>query len=241
MKCYHHPSRDAIAECKGFDSCGKGICKECYDDWKVNVGPWANQPLCYDCATLMVEFNAKDVLETGERVERMRKNSIIGMIIGGLIGLPFGGIGAWPGAGVGGTLGSLGIGYFFSKDENGERGFGPLIFAALAGPIFCIYYIIKDRNFLTQAQELVESEKESLRLMRDYFQYTLAMEKAGESDSFESLTSQGGELFDNSYARTVKEKGEKVAQEQLRESVVQIAANGEILRSNAPRGSNRAS
>jgi len=45
------------------------------------------------------------------------------------------------------------------------------------------------------------------------------------------LANQGGELFDNSYAQTVLAKGEKAAQTELRNGVVQISANGEIIRS----------
>jgi hypothetical protein len=182
-------------------------------------------------------------MEEGVNAAEAKKRSIIGLIVGAIIGAIVGvGIGAWPGAGIGGTLGRCGFKYFFAKDENGERGFGPLIGAALLGPIFVIYYTIKERNYLTMAQEIAEQDKQSLRLMEDYFQYTLAMEKTGDNNSFESLTSQGGELFNNSYARSVKERGEQAAQTQLRESVVQIAANGEIIR-NAPRapGSRRAS
>jgi hypothetical protein len=249
MKCYHHTSRDAVAKCAG-PSCGKHICKDCYDSWKVDVGPWAGDPLCYDCATSMVAFNAQVVLESGERCEKIRKNSIIGMIVGGIIGMflggaiiggstgdPFGGavFGGWVVAGIAGTIGSLGIKFiFFSRDEKGELDIIPFLFSAIAGPIFCIYWIIKDKDYLAKCQVIAESDKESLRLMEDYFQYTLAMEKADINQNFETLTAQGGELFNNSYAQNVKTKGEKAAQAQLREEVVRIAANGEIIR-NPPR------
>lgn len=38
MKCYNHPTKDAIAQC---GSCGKGLCEECAKKW--------NPPICDDC------------------------------------------------------------------------------------------------------------------------------------------------------------------------------------------------
>ena len=237
MKCYHHPSRDAVAQCKGFDECYKGICRECYDAWKVNVGPWANQPLCFECCEIMIKLNAQEVLEIGEWTEKARKRILIGSIIGGVIGGLFGIgggfagflFGAWVGSGVLGMIIRNGLGYIFSG------GWWPLIISALIGPFFCLKDIIADRKVLEQARAFAASEMETLQLMRDYFQYSIAMEKYGSNDSFESLTSQGGELFNNSYARSVKERGEQAAQAHMHNSVVQIAANGEIIRNSSGR------
>jgi len=41
-------------------------------------------------------------------------------------------------------------------------------------------------------------------------------------------------LFENTYAQAILNKGEKAAQAELRESVVTISANGEIVRTFAP-------
>lgn len=38
MKCYNHPERDAIAQCR---ECGKGLCEECAKKW--------DPPICDDC------------------------------------------------------------------------------------------------------------------------------------------------------------------------------------------------
>jgi len=57
-KCFHHPSQDAVATCRG---CGKGICKDCYDVYGVSSGEYAGQALCYDCTSQLVESNVAEV------------------------------------------------------------------------------------------------------------------------------------------------------------------------------------
>ena len=235
MKCYHHPSQDAVAKCEG-PSCGKHLCRDCYDTWKVDAGPWAGDPLCYDCATAMVAFNAKDVASFRGKVKR----EWIFIAIGTFIGLMFGAgsgepMGWWMGLGIGANLGLIAKALFRAafKDAEGESIWVAIFFGVLGaflGPIIPAYRILKRVRQTKQLDEIVASEVESLRLMEDYFQYTLAMENADAGKGFESLTAEGGELFNNTYAKNVKAKGEKAAQAQLRQSVVQIAANGEIIR-----------
>lgn len=44
------------------------------------------------------------------------------------------------------------------------------------------------------------------------------------------LMQEGGELFNNSYAKLLVEKGEEVADQMLRVATTRIAENGEIIR-----------
>jgi len=57
-KCYHHPSQDAVATCRG---CGKGICRDCYDVYGVTSGEYAGKALCYDCTSQLVAENVDNV------------------------------------------------------------------------------------------------------------------------------------------------------------------------------------
>jgi hypothetical protein len=84
---------------------------------------------------------------------------------------------------------------------------------------------------MKQSEGIIASEAETLRMMSDYFDYTQAIEMQMENIDIAKLTAYGGALSDNAYARAVLDKGEIVAQKELRNSVIQIAANGEIIRS----------
>jgi hypothetical protein len=57
------------------------------------------------------------------------------------------------------------------------------------------------------------------------------MEQQKDDVDLAKLAGQGSELYNNTYAQAVLSKGEKVAQSDLRRSVIRIAANGEIIRS----------
>ena len=171
--------------------------------------------------------------------------SVIGMLIGPSITInAMGGgfgpfmLGIWAGLGVGGNIWvtiqyTLKSGFRFGA-VIGLFVAGAIVTAGIfTGPIIPGVRIMKKRKEVEEFERIVDEEIEALQLMEDYFRYTLAMEKGGYSKDFATLTAEGGELFNNSYARSVKEKGEAAAQAHLRESVVQIAANGEIIRKSA--------
>ena len=97
--------------------------------------------------------------------------------------------------------------------------------------LFVGFKFFKRINQINQCDRIIENDSNALREMRDYFAYTQIMEERRGKINLESLISQGGELFDNSYARAVASGGEAAAQAELRQSVVTISANGEIIRS----------
>lgn len=235
MKCYHHTSRDAVAQCQGPLCKGKGkaICKDCFDDWKLEAGPWAGDPLCYDCSTGLVEYNATEL----EKLKSKAMTSWIIIAVLSIIGavmLSGTFLGFWGGLGIGGNIWIALKSTFTSRDSENSFGLVKAIFwymvGAVTGPIVPGIRILLKRRQIKKLEQLVADERESLRLMQDYFAYTLQMENAGDSQSFENLTAEGGVLFNNSYAQAVATNGEVAAQQQLRNSVVQIATNGEIIR-----------
>jgi len=166
--------------------------------------------------------------------------SAIGAGFGALIGLSNGPIGAIIGFGLGGSIDVMGraIWLFIKGSMQAASGNASGLVAALIlackAPYITAKKIASISWQMKKAQEILASDSEALAAMRDYYAYTLAMEKADDTKDFDTLTAEGGELFGNSYARNVKANGEKAAQAELRKSVVQIAANGEIIRSFDP-------
>jgi len=124
------------------------------------------------------------------------------------------------------------------KSDRGISSFGwGLLFGLIravamiaVSPIIAIYQYVKRTRQIKDANKIMESDSQALLEMKDYFEYTLAVERS-KGASLASLTKHGGELYNNTYANAVLSKGEVVAQRELRQSVIQIAKNGEILRS----------
>jgi len=242
-KCYHHPSKDAVAICTG---CGKGICKDCYDSYGAGMG--AEKALCFDCTEDMVKEHTADIAAFRKKVEKER----IFMIVGAIIGVIFAFL---TGATDSGDvlvaliicLGCAGFGASFLFALKMIAGFFLvmgglgfillLIVGGVALPVLfflgipiSIYRYIKRKNQIKQCDEIIASDSGILQEMRDYFAYTQAMENNNGVD-LARLAEQGSELFENTYAQAVLSKGEQEAQAELRQSVVTISANGEIIRS----------
>jgi len=235
-KCYHHPSQDAVATCRG---CGKGICKDCYDVYGVSSGEYAGQALCYDCTSQLVAENVSGVDKFKQQVKKELIFMVIGMVIGGILGVMTGQVSTfiilvlWGGSALmvlqgflamikmGSNLASGSYGGFIG----GIIGIGKLIVA----PVVTVVKIFKRVHQIKQASEIIASDSRTLQEMRDYFAYTQAMENNKGVD-LAKLAEQGSELFNNTYAQAVLNKGEKEAQAELRQSVVTISANGEIIR-----------
>ena len=59
--CYYHEDERAVARCA---RCGKLICQDCCDNYKVIDGEFAGKALCYDCCKAIV----------AENVELLKKN-----------------------------------------------------------------------------------------------------------------------------------------------------------------------
>jgi len=108
------------------------------------------------------------------------------------------------------------------------------MFHTIIAPFRTVIKIVTRVHQIKQANQIVANDSQALQEMRDYFAYTQVMEKQAASVDLAKLVDQGGELFENTYARAVLDKGEQTAQTELRNSVVQIAANGEIIRNFDP-------
>lgn len=223
MACYHHPSQQAVAKCS---QCGKGICKDCYDSYGAGMG--AGKALCFDCTEDMVKEHAADVDAFRAKVKRERILMIVGAVIGVFVG---GGMAANDGGPALFVLAvfacaSLGTIYNMFKEYGAVIG----IISIIVSPIISIYRFVKRIRQIKEADEIIESDARILQGMRDYFAYTQTMENNKGVD-LATLAGQGSELYNNTYAQAVLNKGEKEAQAELRQSVVTISENGEIIRS----------
>jgi len=258
--CYYHPSQDTATRCA---KCRKRICRNCIEDYGVSIGEYAGDALCYDCTTELVAKNVTFIDMFRKDVHKERQWMIAGGVLGAIllsfiaIGNGADGAGAilalFFGAAIGGSVGTIITSMFAvgdigegiarnifgaNQDNAGATGcvFGliALAFMCMVAPIVTIYRFSKRSNQINQFDEIISSDALALRQMRDYFAYTLAMEQsAGRGVDLALLASQDGELFDNSYAKSVLANGEQAARAQLRSSVVRIAENGEIIRSAA--------
>ena len=221
--CYHHPSQKSVAHCR---ECGKGLCKDCYDSYGAGMG--AGKALCFNCTEELVKQNSAEVEWLKNQVKKERAWMIVGAVIGAIIIGPIlaaelGAIGWFFGVFIGMSLGTIFNGFM----EYGWLVGGVMI---LISPIMSIVRFVKRINQIKQADEILESDARILQEMRDYFAYTLTMEKNAGFD-LATLASQGSVLYGNTYANAVMSKGESTAQAELRQGAVQIAANGEIIRS----------
>lgn len=201
MRCYHHQSQDAVKSC---DSCGKPICQECSDVFRIEKGIHAGGRVCYDCASELVTTNMANIDRFKEDVKTERTKLIIGWAIGFVIGI------------------------MIAAGTHDPAGFIGIMVICIA--VFAFKFI-KRSSQISQCDAIIASDSNALRELRDYFAYTQVMEEKRGRIELEKLASQGGELFNNSYARTVANRGEAAAQAGLRQSVVTISANGEIIRS----------
>jgi hypothetical protein len=216
--CYHHPSQKSVANCR---ECGKGLCRDCYDSYGAGMG--AGKALCFDCTEELVRQNSAEIEWLKKQVKKERLWMIIGAILGFFVGAAGGPAGMFFGLFIGASLGTI---------FNGFMEYGWLVggIMVVISPIMSIVRFVKRINQIKQADEILESDARILREMRDYFAYTLTMEKNAGFD-LATLASQGSELYGNTYANAVMSKGESTAQAELRQGAVQIAANGEIIRS----------
>ena len=239
-KCYHHPSQDAVATCRG---CGKGICRDCYDVYGVTSGEYAGKALCYDCTSQLVAENVINIDAFRERVKSERKwmiiGAIIGLVIGGCIGISMGhpvnslfcgSFGIFVGASLA-TIVKMILGVLFGHDKSDSVTSALFIAICLivVSPIITIYRLVKRIIQIKRCDKIIASDSHTLQEMRDYFAYTQAMENNKGVD-LAKLIEQGSELSDNTYAQAVLNKGEQAAQAELRQSVVTISKNGEIIK-----------
>jgi len=234
--CADHPSQEAVTNCR---KCGKPICNDCCEVFRIGAGMYAGEVVCYDCSSEMVAENIANIDRFRAQVKKERTAMFAGMAVGAVIGMM---AGASTNS-AGGIIGMMllfiaiggSIGTIASKTLDYMASFG--LFGLLAtvamiwvSPIMTIYRFFNRIRQIQQCNEIIANDSNTLREMRDYYAYTQIMEERRGRIDLEKLASQGGELFNNSYARAVVNVGEAAAQTELRQSVVTISANGEIIR-----------
>ncbi|MBR9936931.1 B-box zinc finger protein [Oscillospiraceae bacterium Marseille-Q3528] len=239
--CYHHPSEPAVARCA---RCGKYICKDCAETYTVTAGEYANKCLCFDCCEQLVAENVAELTKNKNKIKGQFILQIIGIVIGFIFGISMGG-GLAPGlvcACIGGVFLSA-LKLFGSLALEAVKiafsgNFGWLtVFSVIFQIVGIILKCIKDTIsntiqyicYLKRTQGFIESDSAALQQMRDYMAYTLVRNQNKGID-LEDLMKEGSELYNNSYARAVRENGEAAADAVLRQAATRIAENGEIIR-----------
>ncbi len=245
--CFHHNTELAVARCA---RCGKYICKDCAEAYGVAIGEYAGKCLCYDCCEEIVADNVAELT--------CNKNTIKGQFILQIVGMVIGFIFGFAGGIAGGFGSALGLGFICACIGgvflSALKAFGSLTWEAIkiafAGQfgwftilsIFfriivivfkCIWITLSQTVqyiiYLKKTSGFIESDSQCLQQMRDYMEYTLIRNQSKGVD-LESLMNERSELYNNSYAKTVRDSGEAAADAALRQAATRIAENGEIIR-----------
>lgn len=246
--CHYHKDEPAIARCA---RCGKPICQDCVDNYRVSGGEYAGHALCYDCCKELVASNVEDLKRNKGKIMFQFILSIIGMVIGFIYGMSAGVASGEIGAGfIAGLVGAAVGGVFLSalkvffsmvwdviKIAISGR-FGLLTVLSIIWNLFvliikCIITTISNTvyyiTYLKKTSGFIESDSAALQQMADYMEYTMIRNQNRGVD-LETLLNQKSELADNSYAQMVQQHGEAGAEAALRECVATINENGEIIR-----------
>jgi hypothetical protein len=235
LACYHHPSKQAVAQCS---NCGKGICKNDYD---------AYDGICYDCAEGLASAGVEEVMAYKARLAKTRKKMVTWGIVGAILGL-VGGIGTIESNGaymivagpivmamLGFSIGTFKAAYralhhmFVRNKDDDTKGLFLIFFIIVAIgliPIFFIYALIhffKQKKLLVESDVLIEESGKAMAELRDYHKYTMAME---ENISNELLKG-------NVYADALSRGGENAVLEKVRKTINLITINTNIARSYA--------
>lgn len=243
--CKNHPNHPAVAQCA---RCGQNICKECAETCTVGAGEYANKNLCFDCCKELFEQDKKELSKNRNKVMRQYILTIIGCVIGGAIGAGGGIVSIILFAAIGGSIlvalkpiGSALIEVFkgVAKLAVGESiiqaiiqffaGLIKFIILAIQCTIRTTKKLVNYTNYLIKANKAIESDKEALKEIQDFMTYMDVRARKPHED-IAKLMQEGGELFNNSYAKLLVEKGEEVADQMLRVATTRIAENGEIIR-----------
>lgn len=242
--CYHHTNEHAVAQCA---RCGKYVCKDCAEAYTVAIGEYANKTLCYDCCEQIVSNNISELTTNKNTVKGQFILQIIGMVIGFIIGMSSGigsgdiGVG-FIAACIGGVFLSA-IKAFFSLAWNcikiafaGRFGWLTvlsIIFNIIVIVFKCIWITLSQTVqylvYLKRTSGFIEADTQALQQMKDYMEYTLVRSQ-NKGVELESLMNEGSELYNNSYAQSVRTNGETAADEALRQATTMINEHGEIIR-----------
>lgn len=245
--CYYHRDEPAVATCA---RCGKHLCDDCYEAYGVNSGEYANQALCYDCTRQLVAENVEELTKNKKKIKFSFIVSIIGIVLGFIIGFSTGAsqdlgtalIAGLAGAGIGGVFLSALKAFASLLWEAIKIAFSgnfgvwtliTLVFQILKITVQCIWVSIRNTidyiKYLKETSGFIESDSEALRQMEEYMEYT-RVRNQNKGVDLETLMAQGSELYNNSFAQMVRERGEAAATEEISRAATRIAANGEIIR-----------
>lgn len=246
--CYHHPSEPAVAQCA---RCGKYVCKDCAEAYTVTLGEYANKTLCYDCCEQIVSDNVAELTANKKKVKGQFILQIIGMVIGFIMGISMGAESGDAGSAfvtglicmcIGGVFLSA-MKAFFSLTWDcikiafaGQFGLLTvlsIIFNIIVIVFKCIWITLSQTVqyiiYLKKTSGFIESDTQALQQMKDYMEYTLVRSQNKGVD-LESLMNEGSELYNNSYAQSVRDNGEAAADAALRQATTMINEHGEIIR-----------
>lgn len=246
--CYHHPSEPAAAQCA---RCGKYVCKDCAEAYTVALGEYANKTLCYDCCEQIVSDNVAELTANKKKVKGQFILQIIGMVIGFIMGILMGAESGSAGAAfvtgliymcIGGVFLSAMKAFFFLTWDcikiafDGQFGLLTvlsIIFNTIVIVFKCIWITLSQTVryiiYLKKTSGFIESDTQALQQMKDYMEYTLVRSQNKGVD-LESLINEGSELYNNSYAQSVRDNGEAAADAALRQATTMINEHGEIIR-----------
>ena len=246
--CYHHPSEPAEAQCA---RCGKYVCKDCAEAYTVALGEYANKTLCYDCCEQIVSDNVAELTANKKKVKGQFILQIIGMVIGFIMGISMGAESGDAGSAfvtglicmcIGGVFLSA-MKAFFSltwdcikiafAGQFGLLTILSIIFNIIVIVFKCIWITLSQTVqyiiYLKKTSGFIESDTQALQQMKDYMEYTLVRSQNKGVD-LESLMNEGSELYNNSYAQSVRDNGEAAADAALRQATTMINEHGEIIR-----------
>lgn len=230
--CRQHPNKPAVAECV---RCGSYVCEDCAQMYTVIDGEYAGRILCYDCCKTILSENV-DIL-------KKQKSSIIMTFVITGIGMLFGlGLFSTTDSGWAMLFGMLWIGSFWTWLKNaitywwhapGGRsigGFiGSCIGAGLVAPIFTVKKLIECIVYLNKTSQAIKSGTEALNLMKDYMEFTQII-NCYEGMDINAILGLD-ELRNNSYVWLLKNQGEAVADNTIRQGASSIVNNDKEIRS----------
>ena len=245
--CYHHPEERAVGTCA---RCGKNICKECAETCSVSGGEYSGKHLCYDCCQSLFKDDEQKLKKDKNKIMFQYILTIIGVFIGGVFGADSGDpLMIFIFAMIGGAflsaikpIGSALIdmtkgvielavgGSIISAIMQFLVGIVKFIIVAIQCTIRTIIKLVKYTNYLIKASKAIKADREALQQLKDFMTY-MDVRQRNKGVDLEKLMGEGSELYNNSYARALRENGEEAADNMLRQATTTIAENGEIIRS----------
>ena len=244
--CYHHQNEPAVGHCA---RCGKAICKDCAESCAVGGGEYKGKNLCYDCCKALFEEDKDKLKKDKNKIMIQYILTLVGVILGASIGISEkDAVVAVICAMIGGSLlvAIKPIGSAFWEITKGIieaaagggiaeaiinvlTGIFKFIIVAIQCTIRTISKIIRYTIYLIKASKAIKQDMEALQQLQDFMQY-MEVTSNNKGVDLETLMQDGSELYNNSYARVLRDSGEEAADQMLRQATTIIAENGEIIR-----------